>query len=66
MTEQTFVHQALGLNDLEKVRLIEILFDSLDRPSQEVEQLWIEESETRYQAYKQGKIKVKSSVAKWA
>jgi len=34
-----------------------MLMDTLNRPNPEVEQLWIEESEKRYQAYKAGKIK---------
>ena len=49
--------QALKLTDLEKIRLIEMLMDDLDRPSPQVEKLWIEESEKRYKAYKQGKVK---------
>jgi len=49
--------QALKLSDLEKIHLIELLMDDLDRPSPQVEKLWIEESEKRYKAYKQGKVK---------
>lgn len=49
--------KALQLNELDKIRFVEILMDSLDRPSPEVEELWIKESEERYKAYKAGKIK---------
>jgi putative addiction module component (TIGR02574 family) len=49
--------QALKLSDLEKIHLIEMLMDDLDRPSPQVEKRWIEESEKRYKAYKEGKVK---------
>lgn len=45
------------LPDLEKIHLIEILMDDLDVPDPNVEKLWIEESEKRYKAYKEGKVK---------
>ncbi len=38
------------------IQLIEMLMDELNRPVPEVEKLWIEESEKRYQAYKAGKL----------
>jgi len=31
--------------------------DDLDIPDPDVEKLWIEESEKRYKAYKEGKVK---------
>jgi putative addiction module component (TIGR02574 family) len=46
-----------NLRDLEKIHLIEMLMDDLDIPDPEVEKLWIEESEQRYKAYKEGKVK---------
>lgn len=49
--------EVLKLDDLEKIRLIEMLMDDLDRPSPAVEKQWIEESEKRYKAYKEGKVK---------
>ncbi|WP_083803984.1 addiction module protein [Desulfonatronospira thiodismutans] len=38
------------------MHLAEFIFDSLDKPDPEVEQKWIEESQRRYQAYKEGRI----------
>ena len=49
--------EVLKLGDLEKIRLIEMLMHDLDRPNPNVEKLWIEESEKRYKAYKEGKVK---------
>ena len=46
-----------NLRDLEKIHLIEMLMDDLDVPDPDVEKLWIEESESRYKAYKEGKVK---------
>ncbi|MBN2090116.1 addiction module protein [candidate division KSB1 bacterium] len=57
MIAQLIQETIIQLSDLDKIRLIEMLMDTLNRPNPEVEQLWIEESEKRYQAYKAGKIK---------
>ena len=48
---------ALKLNAIDKIKLIEILHDSLDMPSPEVEEKWAKESEKRFRLYKQGKSK---------
>ncbi len=47
----------LQLNVLDKIHLVEVIMESLDKPDHNVEKAWIEESERRYQAYKNGKIK---------
>lgn len=57
MSTHEIQEQALRLSDLEKIHLIETLMDDLERPSPHIEKLWIEESEERYKAYKQGKVK---------
>ena len=46
-----------NMSDLDKIHLIEMLMDDLDIPDPDVEKLWIEESERRYKAYKEGKVK---------
>ncbi len=57
MLASDLTDKILSLDDLDKIRLIELLMDSLDRPSPEVEALWVKESEARYNAYKSGNIK---------
>ena len=57
MVAKDLTDKLLGLDDLDKIHLIELLMDSLDRPSPEVEAIWVKESEARYHAYKSGKIK---------
>ncbi len=56
MVTEEIKEKILALNEVDRLRLAEFIFDSLDKPDPEVEQKWIEESEQRYQAYKEGKI----------
>ena len=47
----------LELNVIDRVHLAEILLDSLDKTDEQIEKIWIRESENRYQTYKEGRIK---------
>lgn len=47
---------ALKLSVVKRIRLVETLLDSLDKTDAEIEALWIKESESRYRAYKDGKL----------
>ena len=49
--------EILELGEIDRIHLAELIFDSLDKPDNEVEQKWINESEKRYQAYKEGRVK---------
>jgi len=57
MSNREIYEEALKLSDLEKIHLIEMLMNDLERPNPDVEKQWIQESEERYQAYKEGRIK---------
>lgn len=46
-----------SLKPIDRVRLAEFIFDSLDKPDLALEKKWVEESEKRYKAYKSGKVK---------
>jgi len=48
---------ALKLNVIDRIHLAEILLDSLDKTDEEIEKMWVRESENRYQAYKEGRVK---------
>jgi putative addiction module component (TIGR02574 family) len=48
--------KAAGLQPLERIRLVEAILYSLDKPDPNIEQCWIAESEARYEAYKRGEI----------
>ena len=54
--------QAIRLPTPERAKLAEHLINSLDEEEDpDAERLWIEESERRYQKYKQGKVKAKTA-----
>ena len=48
---------ALELNVIDRIHLAEILLDSLDKTDEQIEKIWVRESENRYQAYKEGCVK---------
>jgi putative addiction module component (TIGR02574 family) len=48
--------KAIGLKPTERIRLVEAILYSLDKPDMEIEKSWIAESEARYKAYKRGEL----------
>lgn len=48
--------KAIGLTPTERIRLVEAILYSLDKPDPDIEQSWVAESESRYQAYKKGEL----------
>lgn len=57
MDTKTLLKEALHLRPVERLHLIELLSQSLDKPDEEIEQIWAEESEKRYKALKESKVK---------
>ena len=57
MDSKKLLKEALQLRPADRLRLIEWLTQSLDKPDERIEQIWAEEAEKRYQALKQGKVK---------
>ena len=49
--------RAIGLRPIERIRLVEAILYSLDKPDQDIEKSWVAESEARYEAYKRGELK---------
>ncbi len=49
--------KALTLKPEQKAELIDKLLSSLDKPDEEIDELWANEAESRIDAYEQGKIK---------
>ncbi len=45
-----------AIEPVERIRLVEAILNSLDKPDQDIEKSWIAESEARYEAYKRGEI----------
>ena len=60
MISEDLQHQVLSLKALEKIHLVELIIESLDKPHLSIHNKWIEESEKRYDAYKAHKIKALS------
>jgi putative addiction module component (TIGR02574 family) len=56
MLAEQIEQEALKLKPVERVRLAECLLGSLDQPDPKTEKLWVEESEARYRAYKNGDV----------
>jgi putative addiction module component (TIGR02574 family) len=48
--------KAIELEPVGRIRLVEAILYSLDKPDHDIEQSWIAESEARYAAYKRGKL----------
>ncbi len=48
--------KAIELEPVERIRLVEAILNSLDKPDRDIEQSWITESEARYEAYQRGEI----------
>ena len=48
--------KAIELEPVERIRLVEVILHSLDKPHCDIEQSWIAESEARYEAYKRGEL----------
>lgn len=48
--------KAIELEPVERIRLVEAILHSLDKPDHDIEQSWAAESEARYAAYKRGEL----------
>ena len=48
--------KAIELEPVERIRLVEAILHSLDKPDRDIEQSWVAESEARYEAYKRGEL----------
>lgn len=51
--------KAIKLQPKERIRLVEAILYSLDKPDQKIEKSWLAESEARYEAYKRGELEAK-------
>jgi putative addiction module component (TIGR02574 family) len=56
-TKDSIFQEALTLSPSEKAQLIDKLISTLDKPDNEIDELWVKEAEDRIDAYDQGKIK---------
>ncbi len=57
MIAEEVKNNALKMNPIDRIRLAEILLESLDKTDEQIEQTWVSESEKRFKAYKEGRVK---------
>jgi len=57
MDTKPVLRDALRLRPAERLQLMEMLARSLNKSDEEIEKAWAEESEKRYKALKEGKMK---------
>ncbi|MFP4547947.1 MAG: addiction module protein [Fidelibacterota bacterium] len=54
MVNNDIQKEVLTLNKDEKIHLVKIILDSIGTENEEIEKIWVEESERRYKAYLAG------------
>ena len=59
-TSDEILKEALTLKPLQKAELVDKLLSSLDKPDEEIDELWAKEAESRIDDYEKGKIKAVS------
>lgn len=57
MDSKSIFKEALLLRPAERLQLIEWLAESLTKPNEEIDRIWSEEVEKRYEALINGKVK---------
>ncbi len=57
MSINELLEQALTLNVNERTKLIDELFKSIDKPDEEIDQIWADEANRRLEAYRKGELK---------
>ena len=60
MSLPDIIEEALHLKPQERYIIIENLVQSLNHPDEEIDKVWIEESQKRLKAYKEGAMKTVS------
>ncbi|MBN2383400.1 addiction module protein [bacterium] len=54
---KTLLKKALLLKPQERFKLVDGLIRSLDEPNKEIDEIWLQESQKRLQAHREGKTK---------
>lgn len=53
---EQLTQKAKGLQPVDRIKLVEAILRSLDKPDPEIEKIWVTESEARYDAYNKGEV----------
>jgi len=57
MSINEVLEQALELKVNERSKLVDELLKSLDKPDEEIDEIWAEEADKRLEAYRRGELK---------
>lgn len=57
MSINEILEQALELKVNERSKLVDELLKSLDKPDEEIDEIWAEEADKRLEAYRRGELK---------
>ncbi len=57
MDTKDLLKQAIQLKPAERLKLVDGLLKSLDKPDESVDEIWAEEAERRLEEYRKGNIK---------
>lgn len=50
------VSEIRALSEEDKIRLLDVILNELDKPDPEIDQVWADEARKRWNAYKQGRL----------
>ena len=54
--DRTLLEGVLRLKPAERLRLLEVIYESLDRPDSEIDEVWYDEAEGRLAAIESGRL----------
>ena len=60
MSVNEVIEQALELKANDRFKIVDEILKSLDKPDEEMDQIWADESKNRLDAYRNGKLKTVS------
>ena len=55
MTLKSIEKTILKITPVERMKIVELILNSLNKPDRHIERAWVAESEKRYAAFKRGK-----------
>ena len=56
--DKALIDSVLRLKPAERMRLLNVIYGSLERPDTAIDEIWYDEAERRSAAYKAGKVQV--------
>ncbi len=54
--DKALLASVMQLKPAERMRLLEVIYGSLERPDATIDEIWYDEAERRLAAYKQGEV----------